>query len=85
MYNLLKANFYRLKKDVIFWLFLIITIGIELLALFRIANSGYGTNLYTFVNEYLLYIGLFISMFIGIFVGKEHSEGIIRNKIIVRS
>ena len=85
MYNLLKANFYRLRKDIIFWLFVIVTIGIELLALFRIASSGYGTNLYNFINEYLLYIGLFISMFVSIFVGKEHSEGIIRNKIIVRS
>ena len=52
MYNLLKANFYRLRKDIIFWLFLIVTIGIELLALFRIASSGYGTNLYNFINEY---------------------------------
>ena len=85
MYNLLKAGFYRLKKDITFWLFLVVTIGVEIFALFRIADRGYGTNLYTYISEYLLYIGLFISMFISIFVGKEYSEGIIRNKIIVRS
>lgn len=83
MYNLLRAGFYRLKKDIIFWLFLFVTIGASIFALFRIAESGDGTNLYNYINEYLIYIGLFMSMFISIFVGKEYSEGIIRNKIIV--
>ena len=41
--------------------------------------------IYNYINEYLIYIGLFMSMFISIFVGKEYSEGIIRNKIIMRS
>ena len=84
-YNLLRAGFYRLKKDIIFWLFLFVTIGASIFALFRIAESGDGTNLYNYINEYLIYIGLFMSMFISIFVGKEYSEGIIRNKIIMRS
>ena len=85
MYNLLREGFYRLKKDIIFWLFLFVTIGASIFALFRIAESGDGTNLYNYINEYLIYIGLFMSMFISIFVGKEYSEGIIRNKIIMRS
>ena len=85
MYNLLRAGFYRLKKDIIFWLFLFVTIGASIFALFRIAECGDCTNLYNFINEYLIYIGLFMSMFISIFVGKEYSEGIIRNKIIMRS
>ena len=32
---------------------------------------------------YIIFIGLLMSMFVSIFVGKEHAEGIIRNKIIV--
>ena len=36
-------------------------------------------------NEFTLYIGFFIAIFVSMFVGKEHSEGIIRNKIIVRT
>ena len=77
--------FESVKKDIIFWLFLFVTIGASIFALFRIAESGDGTNLYNYINEYLIYIGLFMSMFISIFVGKEYSEGIIRNKIIMRS
>ena len=42
MYNLLRAGFYRLKKDIIFWLFLFVTIGASIFALFRIAESGDG-------------------------------------------
>ena len=38
MYNLLRAGFYRLKKDIIFWLFLFVTIGASIFALFRICS-----------------------------------------------
>ena len=55
MYNLLRAGFYRLKKDIIFWLFLFVTIGASIFALFRIAESGDGTNLYNYINEFICY------------------------------
>ena len=82
MIKLLKAGFFRLKKDVIFWLFVFLTIGIAGFSLFRY-TSNEGVYLDKIVNEFIMYIGLFIAIFVSIFVGKEHSQGIIRNKIIV--
>lgn len=82
MIKLLKAGFFRLKKDVIFWLFIFLTIGIAGFSLFRY-TSNEGVYLDKIVNEFIMYIGLFIAIFVSIFVGKEHSQGIIRNKIIV--
>ena len=84
MIKLLKAGFFRLKKDVIFWLFLFITIIIAVYNLVR-GMSNENVQLYDIMNEYIMYIGLFISIFISVFIGKEFSEGIIRNKIIVRT
>ena len=82
MIKLLKAGFFRLKKDVIFWLFVFLTIGIAGFSLFRY-TSNEGVYLDKILNEFIMYIGLFIAIFVSIFVGKEHSQGIIRNKIIV--
>ena len=84
MIKLLKAGFFRLKKDSIFWLFVFLTIGIAGFTLFRY-TSNEEVQLDKIVNEFIMYIGLFIAIFVSIFVGKEHSEGIIRNKIIVRT
>ena len=82
MIKLLKAGFFRLKKDIIFWLFVFLTIGIVGFTLFRYSTNE-GVHLDKIVNEFVMYIGLFIAIFVSIFVGKEHSQGIIRNKIIV--
>lgn len=81
MYNLIKAGFFRLKKDIIFWLFIFITIGTTAYTLY----SAKDIALDRIINDYMMYIGLFIAIFVSIFVGKEYSEGIIRNKIIVRA
>lgn len=82
MYKLLKAGFFRLKKDVIFWLFIFLTIGITIFTLTNYSPLD-GDILDDFINEFVMYIGIFIAIFVSIFVGKEYSEGIIRNKIIV--
>lgn len=85
MYKLLKAGLFRLRKDIIFWIFTFLSLGVAGFTLFRYYNnSSFGlAPLDKFVNEYIMYIGIFIAIFVSIFVGKEHSEGIIRNKIIV--
>lgn len=80
MYKLLKADFYRLKKDIMFWLFVFLSIGI---AIFILEFSN--LSIERLMNQYLTFIGLLISIFISIFVGKEYSDGILRNKVIVRS
>ena len=82
MIKLLRAVFFRLKKDFIFWLFIFLTIGIAGFTLFRY-TSYEEISLDKLINEFTTYIGFFIAIFVSIFVGKEHSEGIIRNKIIV--
>lgn len=84
MTRLLKAGFFRLKKDTIFWVFLFLSIGIAGITLYRFYDINL-PKLDKLINEYIWYIGLLIAIFVSIFVGKEHSEGIIRNKIIVRS
>lgn len=81
MYKLLKAGFYRLRKDKIFWIFIVITIALSIFALMRYSSNG--LKLENLFNEFIYYEGLFISLFISLFIGREHSEGIIRNKIIV--
>lgn len=80
MYKLLKADFYRLKKDIMFWLFIFLSIGI---AIFMLKSSN--VSMERLINQYLTFIGLLISIFVSIFVGKEYSDGILRNKVIVRS
>ncbi len=82
MIKLLKAGLFRLKKDIIFWLFIFLTIGVAGFTLFRY-SSNEGVNLDKIITEFVMYIGFFIAIFVSIFVGKEYSEGIIRNKIIV--
>lgn len=82
MIKLLKAGFFRLKKDVIFWLFIFLTIGMAGFTLFRYLSNE-GVYLDKILNEFIKYIGLFIAIFVSIFVGKEYGQGIIRNKIIV--
>ena len=80
MIKLLRAGIFRLKKEIMFWLFIIVTI---LIAGIRILRTTHNILLNQVLYDYIIYIGLFIAMFVSIFVGKEHSEGIIRNKIIV--
>lgn len=81
MYKLLKASFFRLKKEIVFWMFTFFTLGIAFFSLLR--HNPSEVILDRFVNEFIMYIGIFIAIFVSVFVGKEHSEGIIRNKIIV--
>lgn len=82
MIRLLKAGLFRLKKEILFWIFIFLTIGIAGYGLIR-CSSVDSINLDNVVNEFIMYIGLFIAIFVSIFVGKEYSQGIIRNKIIV--
>ncbi len=84
MCKLLKAGFFRLKKDLMLWLFIFLTIGISIYTLCY-STTLEGVRLDTLINKFIQYVGIFIAIFVSVFVGKEHSEGIIRNKIIVRT
>lgn len=82
MIKLLKAVAFRLKKDIMFWLFVFLTIGICGFTLFRYSSIDEIT-LDKVLNEFIMYIGFFIAIFVSIFIGKEHSQGILINKIVV--
>lgn len=85
MYKLLKAGLFRLKREMSFWLFIFLSFVIAIFILFKGYTAYNEAIIDRLINEFTLYIGIFISIFVSIFVGKEHSEGIIRNKIIVRT
>lgn len=87
MYKLINANFFRLKKDTIFWLLVFMSLGVAGFTIFRFKSNDllFDVNLDRLVNEFVIIIGLFISIFVSIFIGKENSEGTIRNKLIART
>lgn len=84
MDKLLKAEFYRLKKDKVFLIFIIITIALALFTLYKYFDGLRELiALDRIITEYLyMYFGIFIAFFVSIIVGKEYTEGFIRNKII---
>ncbi len=85
MIKLLKAGFFRLKKEVIFWLFILSSIITAIILLNRLQSSYSNVVLDKTIYQYVTFIGIIIAIFVSVFVGKERSEGIIRNKIIVRT
>ena len=87
MIKLLKAGFFRLRKEAIFWIFILSSIIASIFFLSR-GKSQYDNVVIVLdkiINEYAIFIGFFIAIFVSIFVGKEQMYGIIRNKIIVRT
>lgn len=82
MYKLLQANFFRLKKDIIFWLFIFMSFGMALFTVFRYKMSGVVVTLDKVMNQFIVIEGFFVAIFISLFIGREYSDGIIRNKIV---
>ena len=84
MIKLLKAEFYRLKKDKVFLLLIIITCVLALFTLYKYFDNSGIITLDRIMVEYLyMYFGIFIAFFVSMYVGKEYTEGFIRNKIVV--
>lgn len=87
MTRLLSAGFARLRKNRIFWLLTIFSIG---LALFMIYTQYSDMKKYGSIIEveqlmlnYGMIIGIVTAIFASLFLGAEYSDGTIRNKIIV--
>lgn len=87
MIRLLNAGFERLRKNKIFWLVMIFSIG---LALFMIYTQYSDMTKYDEVIEveqlmlnYSTIIGIVIAIFTSLFLGVEYSDGTIRNKISI--
>lgn len=89
MRKLLSANFSRLWKDRIFWICLgtmLIYSVVYMLngcrqATLDLADYNYSIDKYYF--HFALSIGMFCALFSSMFFGTEHSDGTIRNKIVV--
>ena len=89
MTKLLTAGFTRLKKDYLFYLVLLFTLG---LACFMIYTQYLDLKRYHEVIELdqllmnnITIIGIVIAVFTSLFVGREYSDGTLRNKIIIGS
>ena len=87
MIKLLNAGFTRLRKNKIFWLLTLFSIGF---ALFMIYTQYSDMKRYNEVIEveqiilnYSTIIGVIISIFTSLFLGVEDSDGAIRNKISI--
>lgn len=89
MTKLLNAGFTRLKKDRLFLLLILFTLG---LSCFMIYTQYSDLKRYHEVIELdqllinnITIIGIVIAVFTSLFVGREYSDGTLRNKIIIGS
>lgn len=87
MIKLLNAGFTRLRKNKLFWMLIIFSMG---LALFMIYTRYSDMKKYNDVIEveqlllnYSTIIGIVIAVFTSLFLGVEYSDGAIRNKISI--
>jgi len=77
MYNLLKADFFKLRKSKTFWGMIIVTILIAVLVLILKNNDiiVYNQdNLENAIINNINILGFVIVVFIGLFTGIEYSE-----------
>ena len=89
MTKLLHAEFTRLIKNKIFWLGLLVMVGVPLYGV------GVRYHDYAVASEYVwetadglwfvggIYIAVILSVFISLFIGTEFNDGTIRNKLTV--
>ncbi len=86
MNKLLRANFFRLIKNKIFWGIIVITLGITSVLLFNTIINNQGEtkeSIDRLVVMYMYFIGIAMAIFTSLFVGTEYSDGVLRNKIVI--
>lgn len=87
MIKLLNAGFTRLRKNRLFWLFIIFSIGLALFMIYTrysdMKNYGDTIEVEQLILNYGTIIGIVIAIFTSLFLGTEYSDGVIRNKISV--
>ena len=87
MTNLLRANFFRLRKNFLFWgtLALNAAFGAAMcVARFQEHRTyGFLVSLDSVFFGWAMSIGLLLSIFIPLFFGTEYSDGAIRNKMVL--
>lgn len=87
MSKLLSANFMRLKKDKFFWYGMIFMfaagIFFPVMRYTDMRQTGCVNNLDNGFFGCALFISIIMPVFCSLFIGTEHSDGTIRNKIII--
>lgn len=87
MTKLLRAGFYRLKKDKMFWIGIIFMAAIGLFVPVRnyidAMDSGYTVPFDNYLFGFTLFTGIITAVFSSLFIGTEYSDGTMRNKIVV--
>ncbi len=90
MRNLLSAGFHRLAKDKILWIGMLAVLAVS--ASLMISNcqtakvliaEGYMRTLDDFYFSLAPLVGLCCAVYTSLFIGTEHSEGTLRNKLVV--
>lgn len=85
--KLLNAGFMRLRKNKIFWLLSIFSIGFALVLINgqyqNMKTYGETVEIGSLIVSYPMLIGIIIAIFISLFLGVEYSDGAIRNKISI--
>lgn len=87
MHNLLSAGFRRLWKSKVFWIGIV---SLFIISAFNVLNGSRQSAIFEnpmaledFSFKLAPILGLFFAILISFFIGTEHSEGTLRNKIIV--
>lgn len=86
MIKLLNAGFFRLKRNKMLWIIVVITLGIASFQLFNHISSVeiWGKEgIDKILINYITMIGIFIAIFTSLFIGAEYANGAIRNKLVV--
>ena len=87
MIKLLNAGFTRLRKNKLFWILAIFSIGLALLMIYSrysdMKNFGDTVEVEQLIFNYSTSIGIVIAIFTSLFLGVEYSDGVIRNKVSI--
>ncbi|MCI8652043.1 MAG: ABC transporter permease subunit [Oscillospiraceae bacterium] len=90
MRELMKADRYRLKRDKVFWVCLLALLCVAVAMMYTgsgqcraLVKEGYSANLEQFCFRLSLAVELCMGVFTGLFLGTDHSEGALRNRLMV--
>lgn len=87
MRNLLSANFYRLKRNPVFWVctlaMLLGSAGMMIFWCAEDAQRGFVRELDVFYFRLTVVVSLTYAVFASLFLGAEYGDGTIRNKLTV--
>lgn len=83
MNKLLRANLFRLKRNMVFWLSAAAMAALAVFALLDYSRHGRDTIADNYYFGFAMAIGIPIATFCSMFLGTEYSDGAIRNKLCV--